>query len=691
MSEERGDQIVNDYFDQLDKALLPMPRLRRHQLLDELRAHVEAARAGSPADSEAAVREVLERLGDPEDIAAEALAAPNARRKGWTVFIPRWSVVAGGAAVLIVILVLALVLSGSTPTTNSSTSDHSAPVIGVGGFPTGIAIDAIHRTVYVAAGDANSLSMFGEASCNAATTSGCANPRSLPTGGQDPIGVVDDASTSTLYVVNGGSNTLALINVSKCNATNHSDCSTPETLVPVPGGPEFLALDSATQTVYIADTNSGTVSVLDARACNARSTSGCTRPLGSVSAGAGAFPIAVDEATDTIYVGTNQGVTVIDGSICNGSDLSGCVRQPSTIPLSNEPAGIAVDDAHHTIYVSGENGTVAVMNTSSCNGRNSKGCTESPTMVTVGADARGATLDSATSTLYVANAGSNTVSMLDTTRCNASTSTGCTKFAKSVPVGSSPRRIAVDELSRTAYVVNVLGNNLSVLATQSCNANDAAGCPTAHPTGTSMAGGGLAGGSAASAPDANSTCAPTTDPATSGGPAESVTKSENEVASGMIDGMSWSLWAVKGQEGANAIENGALVLDGHSYGLCPGYPNPAELQLIDSGAHGIVAGVVGYPGTATVDLSQSMAGTFNVGQTLPAPAVQVVEGVSFFIGALPKSACAYPSIELNTTSPGVSAEHNLGFGTCTADQIVPISESQGIWQLPPGQFQSGFG
>ena len=46
-------------------------------------------------------------------------------------------------------------------------------------------------------------------------------------------------------------------------------------------------------------------------------------------------------------------------------------------------------------------------------------------MVPVGADARGATLDSATSTLYVANADSDTVSMVDTTRCDASTTAGC--------------------------------------------------------------------------------------------------------------------------------------------------------------------------------------------------------------------------------------------------------------------------
>jgi hypothetical protein len=33
----------------------------------------------------------------------------------------------------------------------------------------------------------------------------------------------------------------------------------------------------------------------------------------------------------------------------------------------------------------------------------------------------------------------------------------------------------------------------------------------------------------------------------------------------------------------------------------------------------------------------------------------------------------------------------LGFRTCTADQLVPITASQGIWQTPPGQFPTGFG
>ena len=169
--------------------------------------------------------------------------------------------------------------------------------------------------------------------------------------------------------------------------------------------------------------------------------------------------------------------------------MGGCAKQPSTIPLSNEPAGIAVDDANHTLYVSGESGSVAVIDTSSCNGTEHQGCMDSPTLVPVGTDARGATFDSSTSTLYVADAGSNTVSMLETTRCNASTTAGCKTLPKAVPVGSSPRRIVIGDASDTAYVVNVLGNNVSLLSTQTCNADNASGCPTAHPVDVSSGGG----------------------------------------------------------------------------------------------------------------------------------------------------------------------------------------------------------
>jgi hypothetical protein len=169
--------------------------------------------------------------------------------------------------------------------------------------------------------------------------------------------------------------------------------------------------------------------------------------------------------------------------------------------------------------------------------------------------------------------------------------------------------------------------------------------------------------------------------------------SATEVTSGTIDGLSWSLWSKTGQHGADGLEDGGLVVNGTGYGLCPGYPNPAELEMLDpgNGENGIVYGLVGYPGSAKVDIYASKVGTFARTSLLISPATQVVNGVAFFIGALPGSACSYPALELNTTSAHDSAEHNLGFGSCTPGELVPISASQGVWHLAPGHFPTGIG
>jgi len=59
----------------------------------------------------------------------------------------------------------------------------------------------------------------------------------------------------------------------------------------------------------------------------------------------------------------------------------------------------------------------------------------------------------------------------------------------------------------------------------------------------------------------------------------------------------------------------------------------------------------------------------------------VVHGVSFFIGTLPRSACAYPSLELNAAARDGSSQHNLGFGRCVTGKLVEITCSQGAWSV----------
>ena len=66
------DTLVDRYLTDLEAELAGLPANRRREILDEVGEHIVAARAALDAESEAAIRNVLERLGDPADIAAEA-------------------------------------------------------------------------------------------------------------------------------------------------------------------------------------------------------------------------------------------------------------------------------------------------------------------------------------------------------------------------------------------------------------------------------------------------------------------------------------------------------------------------------------------------------------------------------------------------------------------------------------------
>jgi hypothetical protein len=66
------DAMVTEYLERLDAALAPMSSARRSQLLDEIAQHIAQEMSDLPDRSEAAMRNLLEKLGEPEAIAAEA-------------------------------------------------------------------------------------------------------------------------------------------------------------------------------------------------------------------------------------------------------------------------------------------------------------------------------------------------------------------------------------------------------------------------------------------------------------------------------------------------------------------------------------------------------------------------------------------------------------------------------------------
>ena len=77
--------LADEYLARLDRALATLPRDRRREIAEEISDHITAARAELLPDDDAALRTMLDRLGDPEQIAAEArdrFGVP-AHERGW--------------------------------------------------------------------------------------------------------------------------------------------------------------------------------------------------------------------------------------------------------------------------------------------------------------------------------------------------------------------------------------------------------------------------------------------------------------------------------------------------------------------------------------------------------------------------------------------------------------------------------
>ena len=77
-SDVQTEALIHDYLGRLQAASWPLPAGRRAELNGEVAEHIEAALAEAGRHDEVTVRNVLERLGRPEDIvAAEAGGEPG--------------------------------------------------------------------------------------------------------------------------------------------------------------------------------------------------------------------------------------------------------------------------------------------------------------------------------------------------------------------------------------------------------------------------------------------------------------------------------------------------------------------------------------------------------------------------------------------------------------------------------------
>ena len=88
-----ADKLVRSYLAQLDAALRGVDASRREEILAEVHGHIEEGRTGLDPDDAASVRTLLDRVGDPAAIAAEAGAPPPGSRR-WDAWAP-WLIIFG--------------------------------------------------------------------------------------------------------------------------------------------------------------------------------------------------------------------------------------------------------------------------------------------------------------------------------------------------------------------------------------------------------------------------------------------------------------------------------------------------------------------------------------------------------------------------------------------------------------------
>ena len=92
----QADKLVQRYLAQLEAALQGVGASRRAEILADVRAHIDEGRTGLDPDDTASVRTLLDRVGDPAAIAAEAGAPPPGSRR-WDVWAP-WLIIFGPVA-----------------------------------------------------------------------------------------------------------------------------------------------------------------------------------------------------------------------------------------------------------------------------------------------------------------------------------------------------------------------------------------------------------------------------------------------------------------------------------------------------------------------------------------------------------------------------------------------------------------
>jgi YVTN family beta-propeller protein len=373
------------------------------------------------------------------------------------------------------------------------------PTIHTGADPEGIVLDGQTQTLYTADEVGNTVSVIDAARCNAHTTKGCRHPAPAVRI-FEPGATAADPAAHTTYVTTGA-HAISMINTRACNTHHLAGCTHTPAQATVGTFPAAIAADLPAHTVYVASFGSGktgTVSVLDARTCNATRATGCTRQPALQVPGGHPDGLAVNTATGTLYVATITAhgpnlISVFNAATCNATTTTGCGQAPAALQAGHSAGGnsalsLAVNQATNTIYATNvitntapfRGRSVSVFNGATCNATDHTGCGQVPATVNAGFNPWGIAVDQATDTIYTANIADGehpgTVSVINGATCNGTHHTGCGQTPSKVRAGFGAVGIAIDPAANMIYVANIEDTSLSVINGATCNGTHHTGC-----------------------------------------------------------------------------------------------------------------------------------------------------------------------------------------------------------------------
>ena len=361
----------------------------------------------------------------------------------------------------------------------------SAVVGGLSGAgPINPVLDPDRATLYVPeAGDGTTTSqvvgVHDLRHCRAGDVSGCGAPDVHMATGVSPTTAELVARTHTLYVQNQDG-TMTVLDVTRCSGQDGSGCAQP--LVDVPVGASFgSGIAGIDGTLYQANDDSDTVSVVATRHCRAGDTSDCpVVPAPTLRTGLQPFWVAADPSTGTVYTTDH-----LDGTL-EALDAGGCSARSDALcrrlgPSDTTDERILADDATHTWYGEAPDGSLVLFDTRTCTARHPERCAASEVRTGVHDNVDAPVLDQELHTLYLQNddtgTGDHVLDVVDQSRCTISVQTGCHTVA-SVPLPSGSSGVmAVDPTTGTLYLSSFDGR-LWVIDAAHCNAADQSACVT---------------------------------------------------------------------------------------------------------------------------------------------------------------------------------------------------------------------